>query len=95
MGAVVFPDASLKVFLTASAEVRAQRRCKQLIEKGLMAKGQGDIFTQILQDIVERDQRDASRPVAPLKCYPDARMVDTTDLSIDQAVNQIIQFYSC
>ena len=95
MGAVVFPDASLKIFLTASAEVRAQRRCKQLIEKGLMAKGQGDIFTQILQDIVERDQRDASRPVAPLKCYPDARMVDTTDLSIDQAVNQIIQFYSC
>ena len=95
MGAVVFPDAGLKIFLTASAEVRAQRRCKQLIEKGLMAKGQGDIFTQILQDIVERDQRDASRPVAPLKCYPDARMVDTTDLSIDQAVNQIIQFYSC
>ena len=95
MGSVVFPDAGLKIFLTASAEVRAQRRCKQLIEKGLMAKGQGDIFTQILQDIVERDQRDASRPVAPLKCYPDARMVDTTDLSIDQAVNQIIQFYSC
>lgn len=95
MGAVVFPDAGLKIFLTASAEVRAQRRCKQLIEKGLMANGQGDIFTQILQDIVERDQRDASRPVAPLKCYPDARMVDTTDLSIDQAVNQIIQFYSC
>ena len=95
MGSVVFPDAGLKIFLTASAEVRAQRRCKQLIEKGLMANGQGDIFTQILQDIVERDQRDASRPVAPLKCYPDARMVDTTDLSIDQAVNQIIQFYSC
>lgn len=95
MGSVVFPDAGLKIFLTASAEVRAQRRCKQLIEKGLMAKDQGDIFTQILQDIVERDQRDASRPVAPLKCYPDARMVDTTDLSIDQAVNQIIQFYSC
>lgn len=95
MGSVVFPDAGLKIFLTASAEVRAQRRCKQLIEKGLMANGQGDIFTQILQDIVERDQRDASRPVAPLKCYPDARMVDTTDLSIDQAVSQIIQFYSC
>ncbi|MFO1385366.1 MAG: (d)CMP kinase [Chitinivorax sp.] len=95
MGSVVFPYAGLKIFLTASAEVRAQRRCKQLIEKGLMANGQGDIFTQILQDIVERDQRDASRPVAPLKCYPDAHMVDTTDLSIDQAVNQIIQFYSC
>ena len=48
--------------------------------------GRGDIFTQILQDIVERDQRDASRPVALSKVLPDARMVDTTDLSIDQAV---------
>ena len=95
MGSVVFPDAALKIFLTASAEIRAQRRCKQLIEKGLMVANEGDIFTQILQDIVERDQRDASRAVAPLQCYPDARIVDTTDLSIDQAVNQIIQFYSC
>jgi len=95
MGSVVFPDAGLRIFLTASAEVRAQRRCKQLKEKDLLGNDGGGIFDRILQDIVERDQRDASRPVAPLKCYPDARMVDTTDLSIDQAVNQIIQFYSC
>lgn len=85
MGSVVFPDAPVKVFLTASAEARAGRRYKQLIDKGMP-----DNIRPLLQDIVtdlrERDARDAARPVAPLKHYPDADLVDTTALTIDQAV---------
>lgn len=81
MGSVVFPDAPLKIFLTASAEARALRRYKQLIEKGLPAS-----LDSLVQDLRERDARDANRAVAPLKPCMDALLLDTTSLSIDEAV---------
>ncbi|BEV71836.1 MULTISPECIES: (d)CMP kinase [unclassified Paludibacterium] len=89
MGSVVFPDADLKVFLTASAEERAERRYKQLIDKGESAN-----LPQIRQDIIDRDRRDAARAVAPLRQEPDAFLLDTTQLSIDQAVEQVLQWYA-
>jgi 3-phosphoshikimate 1-carboxyvinyltransferase len=81
MGTVVFPDATLKVFLTASPEERARRRHKQLIEKGISITMDG-----LLRDIRERDARDAGRTAAPLVPAPDAVLLDTTELSIDAAV---------
>ncbi|MCK6437044.1 (d)CMP kinase [Rivihabitans pingtungensis] len=88
MGSVVFPDATVKVFLTASAAERARRRHKQLIDKGEAAN-----ILQIQQDIEERDARDAARPVAPLKAEADAHMLDTTDLTVDQAVAQVLAWW--
>jgi cytidylate kinase len=88
MGSVVFPDASLKVFLTASAAARAERRTKQLKEKGMYAKIQ-----DVINELQRRDERDSARPVAPLRHYPDARFLDTTNLSIAQAVNQVVEWY--
>lgn len=88
MGAVVFPRAALKVFLTATAEVRAERRYKQLIEKGFPAN-----MAAILQELRERDRRDSERSVAPLKQNGDALLLDTSDLSIDQAVEQVLMWY--
>jgi len=88
MGSVVFPDASLKVFLTASLEARADRRHKQLKEKGIAATLAG-----LLQDLRERDARDASRSVAPLKQSPGARLLDTTSLSAAQAATLIVGWY--
>ena len=88
MGSIVFPDASLKVFLTASAESRAERRYKQLKDKGIAATLAG-----LLQDLRERDARDASRSVAPLKQGPDARLLDTTDMSAAQAAARIVEWY--
>ena len=85
MGSVVFPRALLKVFLTASAEARAERRYKQLIEKGFSAN-----LPDLLLDLRQRDDRDFRRSVAPLKQEEDARLLDTTDLTIAQAVNQIL-----
>jgi 3-phosphoshikimate 1-carboxyvinyltransferase len=81
MGSVIFPDAALKVFLTASVEARAERRHKQLIEKGLAASMQ-----DLLQDLRERDARDASRPVAPLQQLPDAALLDTSSMDVGEAV---------
>lgn len=81
MGSVIFPDAQVKVFLTASAEARAERRHKQLIEKGLAANIQS-----LLQDLRDRDARDAARAVAPLQRLPDAALLDTTDMDVDAAV---------
>ncbi|HND59125.1 MAG TPA: (d)CMP kinase, partial [Thauera aminoaromatica] len=81
MGSVIFPDAGLKVFLTASAEARAERRHKQLIEKGLAAN-----MESLLKDLQERDARDAARPVAPLVKLPDAALLDTTQRDVDEAV---------
>jgi len=78
---VIFPDAGLKVFLTASAEARAERRHKQLIEKGLAAN-----MESLLKDLQERDARDAARPVAPLVKLPDAALLDTTQRDVDEAV---------
>lgn len=88
MGSVVFPDARLKVFLTASAELRAARRHKQLIEQGIAAN-----LPSLLLDLRERDARDASRPVAPLVQCEDARLLDTTDLGVPAAVAQVVEWY--
>lgn len=85
MGTVVFEDAPLKIYLTASAEERATRRVKQLQEKGIDAK-----FQAILSEIQTRDERDMNRSVAPLKPAEDAIMLDTTDMSIPEVVNFII-----
>ena len=87
MGSVVFSDAVLKVFLTASVESRALRRYKQLIEKGLPVT-----LEDLLQDLRERDARDAGRAVAPLQQRADALLLDTTEMTIDQAVGQIVQW---
>ncbi len=85
MASVVFPDAPLKVFLTASAEARAERRYKQLIEKGLPAN-----MAALLQDLRERDARDSARSVAPLKKCEEAELLDTTDMDVDSAVAAIL-----
>ncbi|MGE5947086.1 MAG: (d)CMP kinase, partial [Betaproteobacteria bacterium] len=87
MGSVVFPRAPLKVFLTASAEARAGRRHKQLIEKGFSAN-----LADLLSDLRQRDERDAQRSVAPLRQEADARLLDTTHLTIDEAVNQVLEW---
>ncbi|NMM26406.1 MAG: (d)CMP kinase [Glaciimonas sp.] len=89
MGTVIFPNASLKIFLTASVEVRAQRRYKQLIDKGFSAS-----ITDLLRDLNERDARDAQRTTAPLKSAEDACLLDTSDLSVDQAVSQVLRWYA-
>jgi 3-phosphoshikimate 1-carboxyvinyltransferase len=85
MGSVIFPHATLKVFLTASADARAERRYKQLIDKGLSAN-----LPDLLQDLKQRDERDSQRSVAPLRQEADARLLDTTHLTIEQAVNQVL-----
>ena len=87
MGSVVFPAAQLKVFLTASAEARADRRYKQLIGKGLSAN-----LPDLLADLQQRDERDSQRSVAPLRQEADARLLDTTALTIDQAVQQVLDW---
>ena len=85
MGTVVFPDAGLKIFLTASPEVRAERRHKQLIEKGISAN-----LRALSRDLAERDARDANRPVAPLVPAPDSQVLDSSSLSIDEVVERIL-----
>jgi 3-phosphoshikimate 1-carboxyvinyltransferase len=87
MGSVVFPEAETKVFLTATAEARAGRRHKQLISKGVAAN-----IATLLQDLRERDERDASRSVAPLLKGTDAQLLDTTDLTIEQAVDAVLSW---
>ncbi|MBB1485452.1 (d)CMP kinase [Oceanospirillum sp. D5] len=86
MGTVVFTDAPLKIYLTASAEERASRRVKQLQGKGIDAK-----FQAILSEIQTRDERDMNRAVAPLKPADDAITLDTTNMSIPEVVNHIIE----
>jgi cytidylate kinase len=88
MGSVVFPDAILKIFLTASAETRAQRRHKQLMEKGIGAN-----IATLLQDIRDRDARDSNRSVAPLQLGTDTTLLDTTSLDITQAVDSVLKQY--
>ncbi|PXF63063.1 (d)CMP kinase [Kangiella spongicola] len=87
MGTVVFPDAKHKVFLTASPEVRAERRHKQLIEKGVDAN-----ISHLLKGIIERDERDRTRTVAPLVPAEGAFVVDSSTISIDEVVQQIFDF---
>jgi CMP/dCMP kinase len=88
MGTIVFPDAILKVFLTASVAVRAQRRYKQLIDKGNSAN-----LAALSRDLEERDQRDAAREVAPLRPATDAVLIDSSDLTVDQVVDRVLQQY--
>jgi len=88
MGSVVFPDAPLKVFLTAGVGVRAERRHKQLMEKGMYAK-----MADVVEELELRDERDTSRPVAPLKHYPDALFLDTTGISVDEAVARVLGWW--
>lgn len=88
MGTVVFPDATLKVFLTASPEVRAERRYKQLIEKGIGAN-----LRALSRDLQERDARDANRAVAPLVPAADSQVLDSSALSIDEVADRIVGWY--
>lgn len=86
MGTVVFPHAQIKVFLTASPEARAERRYKQLIEKGNPAN-----LAALVRDMRARDERDTQRAVAPLKPAPDATLLDSTSLTIDQVVEAVLE----
>lgn len=88
IGSVIFPDAGLKIFLTAAVETRAKRRYDQLIQRGERAD-----YTLILADLQQRDLRDSQRAAAPLKQLPDAILLDTTDKNIEQAVNIIIEAF--
>lgn len=85
MGSVVFPDAKCKFFLTASTEERAKRRWQQLQEQGINVS-----LHEILQDLRERDARDIQRKVSPLKPAKDAIIIDTTDISIEEVLQQIL-----
>ena len=89
MGTVVFQDAIIKIYLTARPEERAQRRYKQLIDKGIDAS-----LADLLRDLKERDARDSERPISPLKPAKDAVVLDTTDLHIDQVVEQVLDLVS-
>ena len=85
MGTVIFPDAQLKIFLTASAEIRAERRYKQLKEKGESVN-----LTRLFREIKARDLRDQSRSVAPLRPAEDAVIIDSTELSIDEVFRKVV-----
>ncbi|MSQ21462.1 MAG: (d)CMP kinase [Betaproteobacteria bacterium] len=87
MESIVFPDAVLKVFLTASAETRAERRYKQLIGKGI-----SDNIPRLLQELRDRDERDCNRASAPLIQLPDARLLDTTNLTVAEAIAQVLRW---
>jgi cytidylate kinase len=89
MGTVVFADAAAKVFLTASAEARAERRYKQLIEKGNSAN-----LSALVADMRARDARDTARAVAPLKPAADALLLDTTHMDVDSAVQAVLAHYA-
>ncbi len=88
MGSVVFPDAELKIFLTATPEARAERRHKQLMEKGMSAS-----MNALLQDIRDRDARDSARAVAPLQKCADAIYLDTTALTVEAVVAEVMAHY--
>jgi cytidylate kinase len=89
MGTVIFPHAQLKVFLTASAEARAQRRYKQLIGKGFSAN-----MEDLLADLQARDDRDTHRAIAPLVPAEGAHILDTSDMTADQAVEEVLKWYA-
>ena len=89
MGTIVFPDAQVKIFLIADVQARAQRRAKQLIEKGISAN-----LEDLLADMRARDARDTQRSVAPLVAAKDAHVVDSSTLTIDQTVQSILDLWS-
>lgn len=88
MGSVIFPDAPLKVFLTASVQARAQRRFNQLKEKGIVAN-----IDTLTRDLEERDRRDMQRAVSPLAPAKDAKILDSSNLTIEETVGQVLQWY--
>lgn len=88
MGSVVFPASRLKVFLTAGVEIRAERRYKQLKQKGIAAN-----INALLKDLRDRDERDSSRSVAPLKQSSDAHFLDTSTLTAEQAAAKVLNWY--
>jgi cytidylate kinase len=88
MGSVIFPDATQKIFLTASVAARASRRYKQLIEKGFPAN-----MEDLAKDLAERDERDINRSTSPLKPAQGAVVIDSSEISADQAVQQILDMY--
>ncbi len=85
-GTVIFPDADIKIFMTASPEIRAKRRWKELRSRGIKIE-----FDQILKEVKERDYLDQTREDSPLKPAEDAVVIDTSDKSIDQVINQILE----
>ena len=89
MGTVIFPTAKLKVFLTASVEARAQRRYKQLIDKGFSAN-----MDDLLADLQARDERDTKRAVAPLVPAEDAHLLDTSNMTAEEAIEQVLAWYA-
>lgn len=89
MGTVIFPDATQKVYLTASVEARANRRYKQLIEKGFSAN-----MEDLVKDLAERDARDTVRAAAPLKPAPGAYILDTSEMTVDEAVHVVLNLYA-
>jgi len=89
MGTVIFPDAMIKIFLTASAEIRAERRYKQLKDKGESVN-----LTRLFREIKARDLRDQSRSIAPLRPAEDAVIIDSTELTIDEVFSQIVSLIS-
>jgi 3-phosphoshikimate 1-carboxyvinyltransferase len=89
MGTVVFTDAPLKVFLTADARVRAERRYKQLIDKGISVKIEG-----LLDDLAKRDAQEMQRSIAPLKPAPDAVLLDTSEMDVAQAIDWVLKKWS-
>lgn len=90
MGSVVFPDAKPKIFLTASPQCRAERRYKQLIEKGLITNQSGANMPDLVAEIAERDARDSVRSASPLRPAADAVVLDTSGLTIEAVVHQVM-----
>lgn len=90
MGSVVFPDAKPKIFLTASPQCRAERRYKQLIEKGLITNQSGATMPDLVAEIAERDARDSARSASPLRPAADAVVLDTSGLTIEAVVHQVL-----
>ena len=89
MGSIVFPNAPVKVFLTASSQIRAERRYKQLIDKGFSAN-----ITSLVADLNERDARDSARKHAPLKAAHGACVLDSSELTLDETVEKLLQHYA-
>ena len=89
MGTVIFPNARLKIFLTASVEARAQRRYKQLIDKGFSASMQ-----DLLSDLQARDERDTTRAIAPLVPAEGASILDTSNMTADEAIDEVLRLYA-
>jgi cytidylate kinase len=89
MGSIVFPNAPVKVFLTASSQIRAERRYKQLIDKGFSAN-----IASLVADLNERDARDSARKHAPLKAAHGAYVLDSSELTLDETVEKLLQHYA-